>query len=296
MTGETIRGALDAIGNAMGPDVLAACSALFDAEQIELMQAIPAVLADAAYGEHPRHRLDLYRTGENKPGGALRPVVLFVHGGGFRMGDKGGDAQWPNASVGRMVAQRGMLGAVINYRLAPDHDWPAGGQDVLAALDWLTNHAAAYGGDPHQIVLMGTSAGSVHVATALQLRPTLAVRGLILLSGLYGYTDLDDKDLAYFGDPSQYADRMSRHAVVATELPMLIATAQHDPLRFQREFSGLLADRLERHGCLPRLHYGSGHNHYSLAMHLGTADQVLANAIADFIAQCCADTKAGSLP
>lgn len=284
MTGASISIAIRAMGRTLGPDVLAACHALFDGEQSALARQVPASLIDAPYGSDVRHRLDLYGGTD----GGLRPVLLFVHGGGFRLGDKGDDGRWANAAVGRMAARRGMLGAVTNYRLAPDHGWPAGGEDVLAALDWLRNHAADHGGDPDCIVLMGTSAGAVHVATALQLRPDLAVRGLILLSGLYGYTELDGKDVPYYGDPSLYAGRMPRAAVEATQLPLMLAVAEMDPPRFQREFAGLLAARLDRHGALPRLHHGDGHNHYSLAMHLGTADQRLADAIADFVAQSCA--------
>jgi acetyl esterase/lipase len=176
----------------------------------------------------------------------------------------------------------------MNYRLAPDHQWPAGGEDVLAAFDWLKVHAASHGGDPERIFVMGTSAGSVHVATALKLRPDLAARGLILLSGIYGYTDPDPRDLDYMGDAALYQQRMPKNAVIATELPLLIATAEHDPERFQREFAELTTERLAQHDRLPQLHYGTGHNHYTLAMHLGTSDTVLADSIARFIARCCA--------
>ncbi|MFD2779896.1 alpha/beta hydrolase [Novosphingobium pokkalii] len=106
-----------------------------------------------------------------------------------------------------MAAQAGLIGAVINYRLAPDHTWPAGSEDVLAALDWLVAHVADHGGDPQRIVLMGTSAGAVHVAGAIRLRPDLAVRGAVLLSGLYGHTPLDERDMAYYGPAESYAAR-----------------------------------------------------------------------------------------
>lgn len=289
MTSSAISKAISAMGRSLGPDVLKACQALFDEEQRALMQAVPPMLADAAYGPDERHRIDLYRNDRAGPSPALRPVVLFVHGGGFRMGDKGGVDRWPNAAIGRLAAQRGWLGAVMNYRLAPDHQWPAGGEDVLAAFDWLIAHAADHGGDPERIFVMGTSAGSVHVATALQLRANLAASGLILLSGLYGYTEPDPRDLDYYGDAALHPQRMPRQAVVTTSLPLMLATAEHDPERFQREFAELVADRMARHGVLPRLHYGTGHNHYSLAMHLGTSDTMLADAIAGFIARRCAE-------
>ena len=137
--------AIAQFGSALGPQVLAASRALYADVQQPLLDAQPAIARDCAYGPHPRHRLDLYRTGEAS---ALRPVVLFVHGGGFVQGDKSADG-WPNAAVGRWAAGQGWLGAVMNYRLAPDHGWPAGGEDVLAmgrpdnfALDFLPQAAA----------------------------------------------------------------------------------------------------------------------------------------------------------
>ena len=269
------------IGTTLGPDVLVACQQLFDQDQRALAAAVPVVAADQVYGPDERHRLDLYGTPA-----APAPVMLFVHGGGFRMGDKAADG-WPNGAVGRWAARQGFLGAVMNYRLAPGHQWPAGGEDVLAAVDWLAANAGRFGGDPRRIVLVGTSAGAVHAATAVQLRPDLAVRGLVLLSGLYGYTVPDDRDLLYYGEAAFYPQRMPRDAVAATKLPLLLACAEYDPPRFQTEWAGLIQERLARHGQLPRCHYASGHNHYTLAMHLGTADRRLANEIAGFVAACC---------
>lgn len=280
------RAAIAAMGTTLTPDLLGRVRALYDAEQAALVQAVPAAATDLAYGPHERHRLDLYGAAD----GAPKPVLVFVHGGGFLRGDKGGSdlETWPNASVGRMAAQAGMIGAVINYRLAPDHIWPAGSEDVLAALDWLVAHVADHGGDPQRIVLMGTSAGAVHVAGAIRLRPDLVVRGAVLLSGLYGHTPLDQRDMAYYGPAESYAARAPREAMAATTLPLLVAIAEFDPPRFQAEYLGLMADRLARHGTMPRGHVASGHNHYSMAMHLGTADRRLADEIVAFVRETCA--------
>ncbi|WP_295638250.1 alpha/beta hydrolase [Novosphingobium sp.] len=280
-----MRSAIAAMGTGLGPGVLDACRALFDDEQRALAARQPAAAIDLAYGAAPRQRLDIYASA----GAQGRPVLVFVHGGGFLKGDKGSDHAWPNASVGRMAASMGLVGAVINYRLAPEHPWPAGAEDVVAAVDWLHANVAAFGGDPAQFVLMGTSAGAVHVCGALAHDPALAVRvrGAVLLSGLYGFTPLDERDTLYYGDPALYPARMPRAALVETTLPLLVACAQFDPPRFQAEFLGLLTARLERHGAMPRAHFAGGHNHYSMAMHLGTADRALAAAVASFIADCC---------
>lgn len=277
-----------AVGTRLGPDVVAAMRALYQDEQAGHAAASMPVATDCAYGPHDRNRLDLYRQGE---GTGPLPVLLFVHGGGFLVGDKGShfDAQdgWVNAHVGRWAAANGMLGAVMNYRLAPAETWPAGAEDVSAAVDWLRAHAAAHGGDPDRIVLVGTSAGAVHVSGFLKLRPDhgALVRAAVLLSGLYGFTALDERDMLYYGPQEDYADRMPMAAAVQTALPLLVACAQFDPPRFQAEWTGLLQARLDRHGSLPRAHYASGHNHYSLAMHLGTRDHRLADEIRAFVRQ-----------
>lgn len=271
------------IGTGLGPAVLERCRALYADEQVPLAHAVAPLATDCAYGPAERNVLDLYGP---RPG-ALRPVVLFVHGGGFVLGDKGGAGDaWPNAHAGRWAARHGMVGAVMNYRLAPADPWPAGAEDVAAAVAWLRANVAQHGGDPARIFLLGTSAGAVHIAGYLRLVSGHAdeVRAAALLSGLYGFTPLDERDERYYGAPDLYPRRMPRDAVVETTLPIFTACAQYDPARFQAEWSGLLAARLERHGALPRAHYASGHNHYTLAMHLGTADTRLSDELRAFFA------------
>ncbi len=276
------RAAIAAMGDQLGPEVLQRCTALFNDEQTSLAAAVPPALVDAAYGSDPRQRLDLYRpSGESGP----LPVLLFVHGGGFRMGDKGSATSWNNANVGRMAARAGFLGAVMTYRLAPAFQWPSGGEDVGAAIEWLRANAAANGGDPERIVVAGTSAGAVHIGAWLQQHPGARdVRGAVLLSGLYGVVPLEERDLFYFGE----AGGLPLEAVTETTLPLLLASAEFDPPRFQAEFVGLLARRLERHGRLPRAYVASGHNHYSMAMHLGSSDDRLAQEIIAFAREVCA--------
>ncbi len=275
---EPIRTAIAKLGSSLGPDILTECRALFDAEQQSLARRVAPSATDLAYGAHERQRLDLYAPQGTGPW----PVVVFVHGGGFVLGDKAADG-WPNAAVGRWAAEQGFLGAVINYRLAPSHRWPAGSDDVIAAVDWIRANAGEFGGDPDRIVLIGTSAGAVHIAGAIKLRPDLAVRGAVLLSGLYGYTPPDPKDERYFGNPQDYPGRCPKEAVASTSLPLFIAAAEFDPPRFQAEFLGLMRERLERHGQMPRGFIAAGHNHYTMAMHLGTSDERISHEIANFI-------------
>ena len=278
------RAAIAALGRALGPGVLQTVQALYRGEQDRLAAAQPPPKADLAYGEHPRQALDLYAPNDGE--GRAR-VLLWVPGGGFVRGERRSPDHPFNAHVGRWAASHGMLGAVMSYRLVPGAVWPSGGEDVDAAVAWLRANAAAHGGDPDRIVLAGTSAGSVHIATALRLRPDLPVRAAVLLSGLYGFTPLEERDTPYYGEQERYAGRSPLDAVIETALPLLVACAEYDPPRFQAETLGLLAARLSRHGRMPHAYIASGHNHFSLAAHLGGADTRLGDEILSFAREAC---------
>jgi triacylglycerol lipase len=283
MQDPSIRAAIAALGTALGPAVLAQCMALFRDELSAPAEATThRVLRDVAYGAHVRQRLDLYR--HDTEAATRAPVFVWVHGGGFVRGEKHSPEHPFNAHVGYWAARQGWLGAVMNYRLAPEHRWPSGGEDVGAVVDWLRAQAAQHGGDPQRIVLAGTSAGSVHIATCLQRRGAdLPVRGAVLLSGLYGATALEGQDAAYYGDASLRPEQVVLEAVATSRLPLLVACAEFDPARFQAETLALLQRVLVARDRAPRSHFASGHNHYTLAMHLGTADTRLADEIVSFV-------------
>jgi acetyl esterase len=127
------------------------------------------VLRDVPYGEsasrnstrhHPAHHLDVYRPIGTRAGARL-PVVLYVHGGGFRILSK--DTHW---IMGLAFARRGYVVFNISYRLAPRHPFPAAVEDVCAAFNWVVEHAELWGGDPNRIALAGESAGA-NLVTAL---------------------------------------------------------------------------------------------------------------------------------
>jgi len=109
----------------------------------------------------PEHLLDVYYPTSNE--GRPWPVVLYVHGGGFRILSK--DSHW---LMGLAFARRGFVVFNINYRLAPRHRFPAAMEDACAALVWVAKNAARYGGDTGRMVLAGESAGA-NLVTSLTL-------------------------------------------------------------------------------------------------------------------------------
>jgi acetyl esterase len=122
------------------------------------------VVRDIPYASSASHHLlDVYRPQTMM---TPRPVVLYVHGGGFRILSK--DSHWVMALS---FARRGYVVFNINYRLAPAHPFPAALEDVSAAYEWVVKNAASWGGDSERIVLAGESAGANLVA-ALTLATT----------------------------------------------------------------------------------------------------------------------------
>lgn len=111
-----------------------------------------AVHRDIAFHETPERTLalDVYEPAASGP----RPTVLFLHGGGFRFGDKGELARHALA-----FADRGYVAVESQYRLAGEASFPAALVDVKAALEWLRAEGDAYGVDPNRVAAVGYSAG-----------------------------------------------------------------------------------------------------------------------------------------
>ncbi|MHB8220704.1 MAG: alpha/beta hydrolase [Acidimicrobiales bacterium] len=214
-------------------------------------------------------------SGEPLPG---RPVVVYFHGGGWVLG--GLDTH--DHLVRELTNAVGAVVVSVDYRLAPEHPFPAAVEDAWAATCYVAEHAVELGGDPRRVAVAGDSAGgNLAAVTAIKCRdeggPPLAFQLLI-----YPVTDSDLNRPSY-GEPEElqfltrahmewYWDRYVsdpalrgdprcaplRTADLSRLPPAYIATAEHDPLRDEGKAYG---DRLSEAGGIVEHHCFGGLAH-----------------------------------
>lgn len=144
--------------------------------------ATTAGATEMSYGSEPLQKLDFWRAPQDKA-----PLVIFVHGGGWKRGDK-------NNATGQSKAPhyraQGYAFASINYRLVPDATVEQQASDVAAAVAYLRTNALRLGIDPDRIVLMGHSAGA-HLSALVGTDPAYLQKAGLPMSALKGVIPLD---------------------------------------------------------------------------------------------------------
>lgn len=181
-------------------------------------------VADLAYGDNPRQKLDLYLPAGGSTG---RPVVVFFYGGNWQGGERR-----DYVFVGEALASRGFVVAIPDYRVHPEAGYVDFLRDGAAATRWVRAHIAGHGGDPDRVFVMGHSAGA-YIAAMLALddrwlgAERRKLRGLIGLAGPYDFLPLTGADYrAIFApdqdsrstQPIEYADASSPPTFVASGL------------------------------------------------------------------------------
>jgi len=281
-----IRAKLEQLGRDLTPEMLGGTQALM-AGMNKGTHADTKVVRDLAYGPDERNRLDIFSQGS--PSGA--PVFVFVHGGGFVMGDKHTDGSPFYSNIGDFAARKGWVGVTITYRLAPAHRFPSGVEDMVLLVDWLRANIAQYGGDPERIVLAGQSAGASHVANYLahQRNHALAstsIAGAAFMSGIYDVctSAVNDFNKAYYGDDVKgWGPASALAGLLASDVPMQFSVAEFDPDDFHKQAAQLVEQWSATKGRLPELHYLSGHNHLTPALSIGSDQQEVERMVAGFV-------------
>lgn len=248
------------------------------------------VVRDIAYGEHDRHRLDVF-TASGFAAGDRRPVLVFVHGGAFIRGKRSPTFEVYD-NVCYRFARAGYVAINMEYRLAADAPYPGGAQDVAAAHAWIVRHAAAYGGDPGQVFLMGHSAGGSHVA-ALAFDPACrqdaAIAGVILVSARLRADVLPGNPnaagvRAYYGEDARLHEQRSvvTHAQ-GSDVPLFIAIAEYENPYLDAYGAEFFARAAMARKTTPRFLQVRGHNHTSIVAHINSGEDELAQEIIHFI-------------
>lgn len=184
------------------------------------------------------------------------PVVVYLHGGGWIAGDLDTHAQHAQ----RLCATAGCVVVSVDYRLAPEHVFPAAFDDSVAAVQWVVDNAGSLDGDPRGIVVAGDSAGAQLAASvalacrdlALPLAAQLLIAPVIDACGGYrdplvdgGYPSREQKRtglgltmaaMALYADLYRpVADDWRVSPICAGDFagiaPAIVHTAGHDPLR-----------------------------------------------------------------
>ena len=281
-----LRAKLEGFGREIGPEMLGGTTALFAAMNAGIDPATQ-VTRDLSYGPDERHRLDLFV----QDGATNAPVFVFVHGGGFVMGDKHSEGSPFYSNVGDFAARQGWVGVTMTYRLAPAHKFPSGAEDVAAAVGWLRDNVAQYGGDPAKIVLSGQSAGAAHVASYVAHRrfhvaERGGIAGAVLMSGIYDTLNTTPNDFhrAYYGEErAMWGPASMQAGLINSEIPLLFTVSELDPTDFQVAAARLAGEWGTAKGEFPRLHYLAGHNHLSPAVSLGSPETEVEELLAELV-------------
>jgi acetyl esterase/lipase len=245
------------------------------------------------YGQHIKQRLDLYFP-PRRDGRA--PVFMFLHGGGFREGDR---AQY--GFIAGPLAQRGVITAVSSYRLTGDgFRYPSQGQDARLALHWLSQNIQQYGGDADRLYLGGHSCGAI-VAADLGVdrgwlagsgMPKHAVRGIVGVSAPYDLRTPEDPSNQkvfwgrYVPTPDLRAMASPMLNIVDPVPAVLLAAGSTENVGYDDyvESSKQFAARLSAAGVAARYLSVEGANHQDTVLALGQVDSELSRQVAQIIA------------
>jgi acetyl esterase len=121
-----------------------------------------------------------------RPGGGIRPVLLYFHGGGFALGNPAATAE----TTATLASVSGCVVVSADYRLAPEHPYPAAHDDAVAALRWVRDHAGELGVDAARLAVAGDSSGgalALHAAVEAHGAGT-DVAALVLFYGWFVYS------------------------------------------------------------------------------------------------------------
>ncbi|QEE38201.1 MULTISPECIES: alpha/beta hydrolase [unclassified Methylobacterium] len=223
---------------------------------------------DQAFGAGPRRRLDVYVP---TVAAERAPVLVFFYGGSWQSGSKD-----DYAFVGHALAAQGFVTVMPDYRLYPEAPFPGFLQDGAAAIAWVRDNIAAYGGDPRRIVLAGHSAGAYNAVmlgldprylTAAGVDPKV-IKAVAGLSGPYDFLPLDqDTTVKVFGQAPDLPLTQPMTFAGPLSPPTFLASGDSDTVVKPRHTASLAAKLRAAHVPVQeRIYAGLDHKDTLLAL------------------------------
>ena len=259
-----------------------------------LLVAEPKVHRDLAYAEpkNERHTLDVYAPTEGKD----RPIVFWIHGGGWKAGDKKSVKDKP-----QLFVDKGFVFVATNYRFVPNVTVKEMAGDIAKAIHFIHDHAKEFGGDPNSIIVMGHSSGA-HIAALVSTDESYLKAEKLSLSILKGCVPVDSsfydipkrvKDggdtspsmiKEVFTDNEQWQRECSPFNYVAKEksIPqfLILHVAERADTKAQAHW---LADKLTDNGISSRVVAAKGKTHGTINSELGVVDDEPTKAMWEFL-------------
>ncbi|KAF7541790.1 hypothetical protein G7054_g219 [Neopestalotiopsis clavispora] len=236
------------------------------------------------YGDHARHRVDIYHPASLDQNEQL-PVVVFFHGGGFTSGDND--------------ITPSMHGHIATYRLLPEARYPSGGRDTAQALRWVQDHAAEYGGNSAKMIAVGQSAGGAHLASAtwagFLADAGVKLDGLVLLSPPLWY-DLKQarrrENMVLYHESEREEDILGKagasvfqNSTITEEPRLLLMVAEFDSNEIVDGNLRFVDAYRKKYSRMPLFEVMAGHNHISNILAIGLPGDAVGKRILAFLGQ-----------
>jgi acetyl esterase/lipase len=236
-----------------------------------------------AYGPDARQKLDIYAPSDAS---GPFPILLFVYGGSWKDGYRGG-----YEFAGRAFAARGYLTLVMDYRLMPENRFPAFVQDVACAIAWAEQESQRFGGDPKRIFAVGHSAGAYNLSMAILNQKYLQaagansspIRGVATMAGPFDFLPLDTKTtIGTFGREPDLAVTQPITYARANVPPFLFMTGTDDTTVFPKN-SRAMDKALRIKGATSELREYKGVGHVGILMALAKPFRSMAKPVLEDI-------------
>jgi acetyl esterase/lipase len=245
-------------------------------------------IKDVAYYEGKdadpvKHKLDLYLPKGKKD----FPVLFFVHGGGWRNGDKKSFGK-----IGSVFAQNGIGAVFISYRLSPGVVHPAHVQDVAKAFAWTVNNIGKHGGKADQIIISGHSAGG-HLVALLATDETYLkaeklsrenIKGVIPVSGVFSIRH-NERNEPVFGKDEEVAKNASPLLHVEGKLPPFLILYAEKDLGDLGKQAVQMNEALQKAKCESECRMMKDRDHGTIMRNVANEDDPATQAMLEFFAK-----------